>query len=569
MDLLAHKTAEKNLELSVSLASGTPSALVGDPLRLGQILVNLTNNAIKFTEEGEIQLRIAQQQSLDGRSCLHFSVIDTGIGISREQLDNLFTPFTQADGSTTRKFGGTGLGLSISKQLVEMMGGEIWGESREGHGSTFQFTAWFDLQPDFEEKNIYASKELKDLRILLLDDRDAGQEALMEILSSFECQPTLMQPDYRLLERLRSDASDHQYDLVMIDRQLAAMRTIDAALAVRQVDELAEVPLVIMALPNEEHLMEEATSCGFYPLVKPVTPSVILDSIQEIFGYTGPRSSRRFTVDERPDIHQTLRGRKVLLVEDTPFNQEIAREFLRQVDIHVTVAENGAEAVGFLEKQTFDAVLMDCQMPTMDGFEATRRIRQQLRLADLPIIAMTANAMKGDREKCLDAGMNDYLSKPVAQDSLYKTLAHWISGGREPEPLTVDQPSDEQESEPSALPEAISGFDRDKALACVGGNEKLLDHLIERFLDDQATVIDDILNALDDGDREEAHRLAHTLKGVSATLCAQDLTERAEAVEEALASGAITTQVERLMCHLDVAHQQLLSQLETLHEESL
>lgn len=207
-----------------------------------------------------------------------------------------------------------------------------------------------------------------------------------------------MQPDYRLLERLRSDAGKPEYDLIMIDRNLAAMRTIDAALAVRQVEALAQVPLVVMALPNEDHLMEEATSCGFYPLVKPITPSVILDSIQEIFGYTGPRSSRRFSVDERPDIHDTLQSCEVLLVEDTPFNQEIAREFLRQVNVNVTMAENGAEAVEFLEKRVFDAVLMDCQMPVMDGFEATRRIRQQLRLTDLPIIAMTANAMKGDRE---------------------------------------------------------------------------------------------------------------------------------------------------------------------------
>lgn len=569
MDMLAHKTAEKNLELSVSLAKGTPSALVGDPLRLGQILVNLTSNAIKFTEEGEIQLRIAQQQTLDGRACLHFSVIDTGIGISREQLGNLFTPFTQADGSTTRKFGGTGLGLSISKQLVEMMGGEIWGESREAHGSSFQFTAWFELQPDFEENNIYASKELRDLKVLLLDDRDAGQEALIEILTSFECQPTLMQPDYRLLERLRSDAGKPEYDLIMIDRNLAAMRTIDAALAVRQVEALAQVPLVVMALPNEDHLMEEATSCGFYPLVKPITPSVILDSIQEIFGYTGPRSSRRFSVDERPDIHDTLQSCEVLLVEDTPFNQEIAREFLRQVNVNVTMAENGAEAVEFLEKRVFDAVLMDCQMPVMDGFEATRRIRQQLRLTDLPIIAMTANAMKGDREKCLAAGMSDYLSKPVAQDSLYQTLARWVAAGRNPAPQPMDAPSEQPDSPVASLPEEDTSFDRDKALAQVSGDAKLLDNLVERFRQDYQTVVDDILDALDRNDREEAHRLAHTLKGVAASLGAENVSIRAAAVEDALADGAIMTRIERLMCHLDTAHQQLLSQLETLHEESL
>ncbi|MFE8070296.1 7TM diverse intracellular signaling domain-containing protein [Marinobacteraceae bacterium S3BR75-40.1] len=567
MDMLAHKTAEKNLELSVNLAKGTPTALIGDPLRLGQILINLTNNAIKFTESGEIQLRISEQQTLDGRSALHFAVTDTGIGISREQLGKLFTPFTQADGSTTRKFGGTGLGLSISKQLVEMMGGEIWAESREGHGSTFQFTAWFDLQSDYETKNIYASKELKDLRVLLLDDRDAGQEALMEILTSFECQPTLMQPDYRLLERLQSEVKTPEYDLVMVDRHLAAMRTIDAALAVRQVTALAEVPIVVMALPNEEHLMEEATSCGFYPLVKPVTPSVILDSIQEIFGYTGPRTSRRFTVDERPDIHQILKNRHVLLVEDTPFNQEIAREFLRQVDIAVTVAENGVEAVEMMEKQAFDAVLMDCQMPVMDGFEATRRIRHQLRLPDLPVIAMTANAMKGDREKCLESGMNDYLSKPVAQDDLYQTLAHWI--GQAEGLGEGDVEEKEIPAEPAAEEPATVQFERGRALAQLGGNEKLLDELLERFRQEQGQAVDQILEALDRNDREEAHRLAHTLKGVAASLGVQGLSQRAEAVEEALAGGAVMTQVERLLCHLDTAHQQLLSQLETLHEESL
>jgi len=554
VDMLSHKTAEKDLELSISLTSETPTALVGDPLRLGQILTNLTNNAIKFTEEGEIQIRVEENQVLDNRVCLHFSVSDTGIGISPDKQEELFTPFTQADGSTTRKFGGTGLGLSISRQLAEMMAGEIWVESQPGRGSTFHFTAWFELQTDHEAKNIYANTELKGLKILLLDDRDAGQEALMEILTSFGCQPKLLQPDYRLIERLETECTETTFNLIIIDRHLAAMRSMDAALGLRQIATLKEVPVIIMALPNEESLMEEATACGFYPLVKPITPSVMLDGIQEIFGYTGPRTSRRFHVEDNSGQREVLKGAKVLLVEDTPFNQEIALEFLHQAEMVAVVAQNGAEAIKKLEQEVFDLVLMDCQMPVMDGFEATRRIRHQLGLTNLPIIAMTANAMKGDRQKCLDAGMDDYLSKPVVQQVLYQTMAHWLSGADAPLPVRGER--------------VVSAhiFDQNKALEQMGGNQEMLDNFLSQFRNEQADAVDRIIAALDERDAETAHRLAHTLKGMAATLGAEVLRDSAARLEDAIEAGAVSTHIERLLCTVDVALQAFIDHIEQARE---
>ena len=571
VDMLSHKTAEKSLELSVSLARETPTALRGDPLRLGQILVNLTNNAIKFTEEGEIQVRINETRTLDNRSCLQFSVSDTGIGIPADKLGDLFSPFTQADGSTTRQYGGTGLGLSICKQLVEMMDGEIWVESTPGRGSVFHFTAWFELQPDFREKNIYQNKQINGLRVLLLDDRDAGQEALVEILTSFGCQTSVIQPDYRLIERLKSEVKSPSYDLVIVDRNLAAMRSLDAAMGIRQVMALSEVPIMLLALPNEDELIDEATECGFHPLIKPITPSVLLDGIQALFGYTGPSSSHRNQGSENADFGR-LAGKRILLVEDTPFNQEIASEFLRDVDIKVRVAPNGEEALKQLAKHSIDAVLMDCQMPVMDGFEATRRIRNQLGMKALPIIAMTANAMKGDRQKCLDAGMNDYLTKPVDKDALYRTLLKWLPQTDAPAipansvPDTFDAIDTNQEPTPetSGVP-----LDRERALAQLGGNSKLLEQLLGQFLQEQHDLTDRLLEALDNEDRETAHRLAHTLKGMAASLAADALRDAAGALEDALARGAVSTEIERLVCGVDQALAALIDHLQPHHEESL
>ncbi|WP_250657063.1 7TM diverse intracellular signaling domain-containing protein [Alkalimarinus coralli] len=597
--LLSHRAAEKNLELVVNASHGVPSGLVGDSLRLEQILVNLTNNAIKFTAEGEIVVRISEVQSLEDKVQLQFSVSDTGIGLTKAQQQKLFKPFTQADGSTTRQYGGTGLGLSISKQLVEMMDGEIWVESKEGEGSTFAFNAWFDIQKEKSYEDIYACKELSELRVLLIDDKDAGQEAMLEILSSFQCKANWIQPDYTLIEKLTNEVQEQAYDLVIIDRQLNAMRTMDAATGIRNLAPFADVPIMIMALSNEEELINDAESHQFYPMIKPVTPSLLLDSIQEILGFTGPKRSKRLAIEDGEKQLALLRGHKVLLVEDTPFNQEIATEFLKQVDIDVELVSNGQEAVDFLAIKEnvalVSAVLMDVQMPIMDGFEASRRIRNQLGLKDLPVIAMTANAMKGDKQKCLNAGMDDYISKPVAQDVLYRTLINWIvpdsadasdgvGASDTAEPLVIEsdvdqaiKPLNERDMEEKDQAEGESAYsdaaalgehaiDLTKALEQMGGNREMLNRMLVKFKDEQRESVQQIIDAYDDKDFALAHRLAHSLKGMAASLAAEPLRVEAANLEDAIECGALSTHVEKLFFKTDSVLAETLTYIAQLEE---
>ena len=558
--MLSHRAAEKNLELVVNASHGVTAGLIGDALRLEQILVNLTNNAIKFTAEGEVVVRITEVQSLEDKVQLQFSVSDTGIGLTALQQQKLFKPFSQADGSTTRQYGGTGLGLSISKQLVEMMEGEIWVESKELEGSTFSFNAWFDLQKDKVSADIYAGKELKELRVLLIDDKDAGQNAMLEILSSFQCKTDWIQPDFTLIDKLTNEVKEPVYDVIIIDRQLNAMSTIDAAVGIRNIPVFAETPIIVMALSNEETLIETSESYYFYPMIKPVTPSLLLDSMQDILGFTGQKRSSRQSLSKLETSIKKLSGQRVLLVEDTPFNQEIATEFLKQINIDVELVQNGQEAVDFLSIDTnvrlVSAVLMDVQMPIMDGFEATRRIRSQLGLKSMPVIAMTANAMKGDKQKCLNAGMNDYISKPVSQDVLYSKLVKWIL----PEELE-SEPDSDIESTQSSKSEAASRVDPlnlTLALEQMGGSQEMLTRMLIRFKEEQEASVLQIIDAYDDGNAELAHRLAHTLKGVAASIAAESLCLNAAALEDAIERGALSTHIEKLFFKADTALKETL-----------
>jgi two-component system sensor histidine kinase/response regulator len=595
VNILSQKAADKNLELVIRISPDITPDLTGDPLRLEQVMINLLNNAIKFTAEGEVVIRISELQRLDDKTQLQFEIIDTGIGITPEQKQKLFTPFTQADGSTTRKYGGTGLGLSISKQLIELMSGKVWVESTPGVGSTFAFSAWFARQQDALSPDIYAAKELKDLRILVIDDRDAGQEALLEILTAFHCVATAIQPDYTLISKLDKEYPQPDFDLVIVDRQLRAIESMDAAKKIHGIPAFSEIPILLMTLTNEQHLHEEARAQGLHLLIKPVTPSVLLDAMQSVLGFTGSKPAQ-----ESPEASEVklarLKGHKVLLVEDTLFNQEIATEFLQQAGLQVSLAENGQEALEALKTQEFDAVLMDVQMPVMDGFEATRQIRLQDRFQQLPIIAMTANAMKGDKNRCLQAGMNDYISKPVSQDLLYQALLRWIAPQDEADLPALSAESVPQTTPPvpasSALPEdtgspAVAAvpviavapsvadihsdadsvpLNLEKALLQMGGSAGLLKKMLNRFATEQAQAVDRIIEAYDAGDNTTAHRLAHTLKGIAGSLCANDLREAAASLESALETSSVPTQLEKLFSRADAELARVIGYLRTQQE---
>ncbi|WP_349569142.1 response regulator [Azotobacter salinestris] len=529
-DLSILKAQEKGLELLFDVATDVPTALVGDPLRLGQVLSNLLSNAIKFTARGEITLRIRKERD-DGQGVrLRFAVSDTGIGLGEAQRKRLFQAFTQADSSTSRKYGGTGLGLAISKRLVEMMGGEIGVDSKLGEGSTFHFDARFGRQESQRELRV-DSADLLGMRVLVVDDNASALEIFASMLSALRFAVTTVDnapQAIRLLDRAQQEGNP--YRLVIMDWLMPGMDGVQAVGAIRNDPRIAETPLFVMVTSySRDELLERLGNIAVEGLlVKPVTPSGLLDGILNAFSrrmMAMPRS-RQELESEAEQAQKALQGAHLLLVEDNPINQEMTVEILGTAGIRVDVASNGAEAVDRVVAQAYDGVLMDCQMPVMDGFEATRRIRQA-GFAELPILAMTANAMAGDRERCLDAGMNAHIAKPIDVAQLFITLNQQI---RVRQPRAALPPA-RSAAATAGLP-AIAGLEQAEALRRLGGNQALLRRLLARFAASQGDTAARLGAALATGDREEALRIAHTLKGLAGNIGATALAARAAALEQ-------------------------------------
>ncbi len=431
-NLVGMKTEDKGLELLFSSAPDVPTALVGDPLRLGQVLINLGNNAVKFTEAGEIVVGVDKvADDADGVE-LHFWIKDTGIGMTPEQCSKMFQSFSQADASTTRKYGGTGLGLAISKSLVEAMQGRIWVESTPGQGSTFHFHARFGVQANPQARRAYRSDDLLGVRVLVVDDNASAREILSTMARTFGLEVDVARDGIEALRKVEeADRKGLPYDLALMDWKMPVM---DGVETVRQMrgGALGKMPTVIMvtAYGREEAITSASERGVALPtvLTKPVTPSTLLEAIGEVLG-KGLEIVTRSEV--RSDGHQEtvaqLQGARVLLAEDNDMNQELAMELLASAGIEVVLAVNGQETLDLLARDSrFDGVLMDCQMPVMDGYTATRAIRSNPAWNDIPVIAMTANAMAGDREKVLEAGMCDHIAKPLNVQAMFATLARWI-----------------------------------------------------------------------------------------------------------------------------------------------
>ena len=431
-NLVGMKAEDKGLELLFNTAPQVPTALLGDPLRLGQVLINLGNNAVKFTERGEIVVGIEKVSEDANGVELHFWVKDSGIGMTPEQCSKMFQSFSQADASTTRKYGGTGLGLAISKNLVELMKGRIWVESEPGKGSSFHFHAHFGVQTEPQPRRMFRADELLGLRVLVVDDNAAAREILSTMARTFGLEVDVAWDGKQALELVaQADKKALPYDLVLMDWKMPVM---DGVEAVRQLqgEQLSRVPTVIMVTAfGREEAMGSAQARGVTlnsVLTKPVTPSTLLEAIGEALGkgvVTETRAHEK--ADSHSGVLEQLVGARVLLVEDNDMNQELAMELLANAHIEVVLAKHGQEALDILAKDTaFDGVLMDCQMPVMDGYTATRAIRQNPAFKDLPIIAMTANAMAGDREKVIEAGMWDHIAKPLNVNDMFATMAQWI-----------------------------------------------------------------------------------------------------------------------------------------------
>ena len=524
--LFATKTDSKGLELVVDVAQDVPRDLIGDPLRIGQVLINYANNAVKFTDQGTITIRIALEQGQESAQAdellLRFSVQDTGIGISPEQCALLFQSFQQADSSTTRKYGGTGLGLVISKRLVELMGGQVGVDSELGRGSTFWFTG---------------------RRILVVDDNDPAREVMGEMLRSMGfAVSTVASGPLAWAELSRAAEADQPYEVVFLDWKMPGMDGVTVARKIATLP-LSRRPLVLMVTAYDRgELLERSEDVGISDvLVKPVTPSVLFDTVMRLLGAELdefpplPPSGRALQADTTP-----LQGARALLVEDNEINQEVAIELLRELGLWVDLAPDGAVALERVQQNAYDVVLMDMQMPVMDGLTATRAIRQLSWLQELPILAMTANAMTGDRERCLEAGMNDYIAKPIDPQDLAAQLLRWVKPSRP----RARRPSRRNRSmaRPAARQgvsfEAVAGLDAALGLRQVLGREPLYHHLLARFAAGQAGAPVRLAEAIAAADWEQAERLAHTLKGVSAQIGALELSELARRLEQALRERA-------------------------------
>jgi len=555
-NLVGMKAEEKGLELVFAPSPELPNALVGDPSRLGQVLLNLCNNAVKFTERGEVVVGI-EALARDAASVrLGFEVRDTGIGITPEEQQRLFKPFSQADSSTSRRFGGTGLGLAISHRLVRMMDGELGVDSAPGRGSRFRFSVSFGIGVERAANDVASSDgSLQGARMLVVDDNDAAREVLVHMAASLGLHASPANSGHQAIEAVRAaDARDQPFDLILLDWKMPGMNGVECAKQLARLP-LSHLPLTVLMLTAysrdemaralaAEQLTVAAT------LTKPITPSMLLDASLQAIGLPRQHALRSELREEVQQNHRaTLAGAHVLLVEDNPFNQDLARELLGRAQIVVQVANNGREAIDMLTRERFDAVLMDCQMPVMDGYAATRELRGHRKWRDLPVIAMTADAMVGDREKVLAAGMNDYIAKPINVNEMFATLARWI------------RPD-------AGASDGFPGIESAAALAGVMGDEQLYRRLLGMFRDREASFAARFAAACAAHDMHTAKLLAHDLKSASGTLGATSVRQAAEALERAVVNGAGPTAIEALFAALIEHLDPVLAGLRSLEAES-
>ena len=564
VNLIGEKASEKGLELVLDIAKDVPVDLVGDSLRLGQVLINYANNALKFTEKGEIDIVVRLLEKTEHDALIHFSVKDTGIGISAEQIKHLFTAFTQADTTTTRKYGGTGLGLAISKQLAEMMGGAVGVDSVEGQGSTFWFTARFALG-HAERPELLPAPDLRGRRVLVVDDNENARLVMDEMLTSMTFAVDLVSSGAEAVQEVANAERNHTpYDLIFMDWHMPDMNGVEASRHIQALP-LAKPPRVILVTAyGREEVFHQAEDAGIHDvLIKPVNASMLFDTAMRAL----QNDSLEIETDlaEISDIYtqiKTIAGARILLVEDNEINQEVALDMLRQAGFRVDLAEHGEIALTLLKANQYDLVLMDMQMPVMDGLAATTNIRSQPRLANLPVVAMTANALAADRQRCMDVGMNDFIPKPIEPDFLWATLLKWIPVRQ---PASPSKPKSKAKKSPSptdATDFDIAGINAAPALTRMMGNVTLYEASLRKFCTQQADMPATCRNALTAKDTTTAKRVAHTLKGVAASIGADALSTEAANLEIAITNQLPVSKLKPLIAAIEVHLRTLIADIQ-------
>ncbi len=565
--VVADKAAAKGLELICDVAPDVPPNLIGDPLRLGQVLINYANNAIKFTDHGEISIVVRLSAAADDSVLLRFEVRDTGIGLTAEQVERLFQSFQQADSSTTRKYGGTGLGLAISKSLAELMGGAVGVESAPGQGSSFWFTA--RLGRGETRARLHISRlDIQSQRVLVVDDSEHAAMVLTHLLDSIGFAVESVHSGPAAIARVQQAALGGQaFDFVLLDWQMPGMDGIETARRIQALPLNPRPHPVMVTAYGREEVIKTAQSAGIDDiLVKPVSASLLFDTMLRLLGQAAIDAvpSHRGRNTSAMDALAPLRGARVLVVEDNELNQQIAVELLRDAGFVVDVADNGQLAVDQVTRadpahSAYDIVLMDMQMPVMDGVSATLEIRRDARHVALPIVAMTANAMQMDRERCLAAGMNDFVTKPIDPDDLWRTLARWIRprDGLGHAPVTAVTPV-----AADAIPQDVPGLDTPLGLRRVMGKQALYLRLLRKFVAGHTTGLAPLAQALDAGDHATAERFAHTLKGLAGNIGASALQGAMDPVEMALRARREPAHIHALLVQPAALLADLLTHLE-------
>jgi PAS domain S-box-containing protein len=582
LELLATKATEKGLDLAYVIDPGTPETIAGDVTRLRQILINLLNNAVKFTEQGEVVISVAGEPVTKENSGeqadvyeLHFAVRDTGIGIPQDRMDRLFRSFSQVDASTTRRYGGTGLGLAISKRLSELMGGRMWVESEEGVGTTFHFIIQAEAVPDLTYRFLHeVQPQLDGKRVLVVDDSAINRRILTLQVGSWGMVPTASASPIEALDWIRRGDA---FDIAILDMQMPEMDGLMLAAEIRQVRDAEALPLVMLTSLGGRDAVQgtdpEGVEFAAF-MTKPIKPSQLFEALLTVFAGQPTRVRRREAT--RESAFDTEMGQRlplrILLAEDHATNQKLALMLLQRLGYRADVAANGLEAIEALERQAYDVVLMDVQMPEMDGLEATRRIRRQWPGEQGPyIVAMTANAMEGDREECLAAGMDDYVSKPIRVEALVgalnkvRPLQEQVSpnGGAQmgrlgnPDGGTEPTGGNHQVLDRAAL---------ETLQEVVGGETALLRELIDSFLEETPPLVATLRQALEQGDAAELHRAAHTLKSSSNDFGATTLAELCQELETMGKAGTLDGAAE-LVTQVEKEYEQARVELEAVRDD--
>jgi two-component system sensor histidine kinase/response regulator len=565
--IISSKVFSKNLELVFQIDKNAPKYLIGDPFRIEQIIINYANNAIKFTERGRIVISANAEEETKKSVLLRFLVKDTGIGMKPEQMSKLFQSFQQADTSISRKFGGTGLGLAISKNLALLMGGDVGVESQYGKGSTFWFTVRL-AKGTPGTRALLPDPDLRGSRVLLVDSDETSRTALKEMLESMTFDVVCSSSGKTTISKVKSAAhSDTPFDIVFFGWGMPDVKSVETAMKINELW-LGRAPsLVMLSAHGSDDVFKKAAFAGFEQvLTKPISSSTIFDSMIRILRNKRDRVSIKAQNKGANEwAIDVIKGSQILVVEENEINQQLVVELLSRVGADVEIAWDGRQALDMLEKREYDGVLMDIQMPVMDGITATKEIRKQEKYNKMPIIALTAHVMQQDVQKCFEAGMNDHIGKPIEPDQLYLKVAKWIKPGVKKDSSLAEKAINKGLSLSAVdvdtqLPK-VPGIDTETGLKRTSGNKDLYINILRMFVDNQENVPEQILANLQAGDRQTAQRLAHSIKGVSGNIGAIALQEMAAKVESAIENGFALKELYKMMTPLTRTHNRIIDNL--------